>query len=157
MKIYIAASYPRKAEAKTLALILAGHGHTIVSTWTEMDEGYNNDGIRERESTYQYHKRLQAAAIRDVKQVKECDVIISFTDGENQLTRGGRHSEFGIAVGLNKKLICIGPKEHVLHYLPNINEFADLDSFLHTGVDLLKICDGEDYAPKCEDQGDLLG
>ena len=142
MKVYVAASYPRKQEAKTLALIIASHGHTITSDWFNLDEGYNDDGARKCESERAMNYRLQRAAVKDVKQVVECDVIICFTDGESQSTHGGRHSELGIAIGLDKKCFIIGPKEQVMHWLPRVHKFDDLDSFLRTGVNLLQ--DGGD-------------
>ena len=102
-KIYIAASYPRKKQAVLLAKKMRSEGHIIVSQWHDLDEGYDKMmGMEDR-------------AERDFQNIKECDLFIEFT-GDN-LSHGGRHAEFGVALALGKEIKILGPREHVLHYL----------------------------------------
>jgi len=110
MKIYIAASYPRKLDALVLGAKLIAYGHIVVSGWVFEDEGYSDDQNK--------FERMQDASIRDFKDVRECDLLVCLTDGENQLTHGGRHTELGIALALGKRVVVIGELEQVFHYYP---------------------------------------
>jgi hypothetical protein len=49
--------------------------------------------------------------------------LISFTDGAP--ARGGRHVEFGMAYAWGKRLIVVGPREHVFHALPLVEHYPD--------------------------------
>ena len=40
-------------------------------------------------------------------------------------TRGGRHVEFGLAVADEKRIILVGPRENVFHFLPVVENFRD--------------------------------
>lgn len=115
MKIYVAASYPRKAEALRIANRLKELGHQITSRWLTEDEGYVSDD-REQETVEQMKKRMAEAAVRDILDVGVCELLVCLTDGEPQLSRGGRHAEFGMALAWSKQLILIGPRECVFHY-----------------------------------------
>ena len=128
MKIYVAASYPRKAEAIALADDLREEGHEIISGWHGEDEGYNTDG--REETPLEQCKRLSAAAERDIQDLLACDAIVCITDGETQLTHGGRHSELGICLALHKRVIIVGPREQVFHYHPLVHHYSSVESFL---------------------------
>jgi hypothetical protein len=87
-------------------------------------------------------------AIEDLEDVMDADTIIGFTEekftsyeqvtddlcyvGSDHLgtligaARGGRHVEFGYAAALNKRLIVVGPRENVFHWLPEVEQY---DSF----------------------------
>lgn len=44
--------------------------------------------------------------------------------------RGGRHAEFGFALGRSYRILVVGAREHVLHRLPSamIRHFDDVDA-----------------------------
>ena len=128
MKIYIAASYPRKEEAKFLADTLTNRHNEIVSGWILRDEGYISDD--RIESKAQKFDRMQSAAIMDAKDIKECDILICFTDGREQLTYGGRHTELGMAMALEKYVAIIGERESVFHYFPGVKVFRGISEKL---------------------------
>jgi len=45
--------------------------------------------------------------------------VITFTETpRSSNSRGGRHVEFGIALGMRKRAVVIGPRENVFHCLP---------------------------------------
>jgi hypothetical protein len=130
MKIYVAASYPRKEDAKLVAEELKRAGHILIAArWLYEDEGYDSDLNRD-ETEEQKCERLAGAAVRDIEDVKECDVLVCLTDGENQLTHGGRHSEFGMALLLGKKAILVGPLEQVFHYHPAVIHYDTVEKML---------------------------
>ncbi len=46
------------------------------------------------------------------------DAVIIFTEIPNTiLATGGRHVEFGLALAQGKRVIIVGPRENVFHYL----------------------------------------
>jgi hypothetical protein len=117
MRVYLSARYERRLELRIYANRLRRAGIHIVSRWLESttdDEAI--DPAR--------------AAVDDLCDVVEADVLLAFTDGEP--ARGGRHVEFGIAIGLalgmrpgqTLRLIVVGPKENVFHSLPGVEHVA---------------------------------
>jgi hypothetical protein len=54
------------------------------------------------------------------------DAVIIFTEIPNTvLATGGRHVEFGLALAQGKRVIVVGPRENVFHYLlPESQVFA---------------------------------
>lgn len=130
MKIYVGASYPKKAIATALANELVMRGHSVTSTWIHQDEGYTSDENRPNETEFEMDFRLGEAAFRDLQEVRDCELFVCFTDVGPQLTHGGRHSELGIAIALGKELNIIGPREQVFHYLGTLNQYDTSEDFL---------------------------
>jgi hypothetical protein len=48
--------------------------------------------------------------------------MISFTYDQDS-SRGGRHVEFGYALGIRKRVILVGPRQHVFHCLPEVEHY----------------------------------
>ena len=108
MKFYIAASFPRQEEAIRLDYKL-GKKYESVSRWL-----YNSTGYKEATEEY-----MRSTAIQDVEDVSRCEVFIVLTG--DTLTKGGRHTESGIALALKKRFFLVGPRECVFHWLPQVN------------------------------------
>lgn len=123
MKIYIAARYGRKAEAKQLAEKLIAVGHEITSTWLDQkeDEMLYNEGP----------KSAGVFARKDLNEIDDGDVLIYLAEVEGNLWgRGGRHVEFGYALGTGKLVIVLGPMENIFHYLPEVVHFNTEEELL---------------------------
>ena len=116
MKIYIAASFPRKEDAITLANELKKAGHQIVSKWHDEDNEYATE------------EQMPIRARRDIIDMERCHMMVQLT-GDN-LSHGGRHCECGLAVALHKEVVLIGTREQVIHWLPEVLVFEDIDSFV---------------------------
>lgn len=122
--IYIAARYSRKEEADTLALDLELSGHVVVSSWHRPDS---------RSPTW----RERRIAEQDMFDLLEADTLISLAEEPRTPTRGGRLVEFGVALGLGKRIIVYGDGEGlyetVFHSLPEVEQCpAQLWVLLHT-------------------------
>jgi nucleoside 2-deoxyribosyltransferase len=118
VKLYLAALYSRRAEMEVCANFLKNKGFEITSSWVYGAE--ENEG-RTREQN----------AIMDLGDVDKADIVVSFTHAQGTLTKGGgRHVEFGYAYAKGKKLVIIGDRENVFHYLPNVEVFPDLGTWL---------------------------
>lgn len=64
-------------------------------------------------------------ASMDFEDLARSDMCIAFTEAEGARGRGGRHTELGIALGLGLRVILVGPREHVFHCLPGVEQYAD--------------------------------
>jgi hypothetical protein len=58
--------------------------------------------------------------------------MISLMEEPRNNSRGGRHIEFGMALGLGKRLTIIGPRETVFHHLDEIEWFQTTEQFLES-------------------------
>lgn len=121
-RFYICARFGRQEEARLLSGKLRMLGHTITSTWIHQVEleMYENN-----------HRERERAAVKDVGEVLESEALVYLSEAEeNTWGRGGRHVEFGIALGIEIPILVIGPKENLFHYCPGILHFATQDDFI---------------------------
>jgi hypothetical protein len=121
MKVYLASRYGRHPEMQEVAASLAEYGWQVTSRWIKGDHDLS-DSLEEGERF----------AIEDFEDITKSDVVINFTEDKNVKgrNRGGRHVEFGIGLALNLRIIVIGPRENVFHYLPTIEQYDDFETFL---------------------------
>jgi nucleoside 2-deoxyribosyltransferase len=118
VKLYLAALYSRRDEMEICADYLKNCGFEITSSWVYGAE--ENEG-RTREQN----------AIMDLEDVDKADIVLSFTHPRGTLTTGGgRHVEFGYAHAKGKQQVLIGERENVFHYLPNVEVYPDLGTWL---------------------------
>jgi len=126
MKVYIAARYSRKEEMKQVSELLRSEGVEVVSTWMEEPHDGNislNDVC---------DALLEKYSVIDVSQVIDADIMIMFSEDPLIGTpRGGRHVEFGIALGTRKPIYVVGPKENIFHYLPNVFHFNSINEVIN--------------------------
>lgn len=123
MKIYIAARYGRKEEARTISEILQEYGHTVTSTWMYQVE---DEMLREQGPNVP----AQFAA-KDLDEIRAADMLLALSEEEsNSYGRGGRHVEFGYAMALEKVMCIIGPLENLFHYHYDVSCYDSFDHFL---------------------------
>lgn len=124
MDIYLAASYSRRLELLGYWKQLEAAGHQVVSTWVDgHHEKPGQESVVVDDGSKRFNAPDEDIAIRAVENVRDAaraDCIISFTGSGN---RGGRHVEFGIGVAFNSRMVVVGPREHVFHYLPQIEVY----------------------------------
>jgi hypothetical protein len=134
LKIYLAAAWHRKAEiagiADELNLI---PGIRVQSRW--LTEQGNIGGL----SAHGRMKFLRSRALIDVADVRECDILVRFSDDLSMgtvpaaLATGSRMVEMGIALADGKPVIVVGGHQPVFDYLPNVihvRDVAELKSYL---------------------------
>lgn len=121
LTVYLAARTARRGELAEAAGALSAHGVEVVSSWLD-DEGAG---------TVRSDQGAAAVAARNLSDVRRCDVFVAFTEGEAAPSgRGGRHVELGVALACGKRVLLVGPAEHVFHRLPTVEHHDDLDSVL---------------------------
>lgn len=130
MKVYLASRYSTKDMIRLYAGTLNSVGVEVTSRWLE--EKYSSsttlDQVPESE--------LSGFAQIDLEDVRRADMLVFFSvDPLIPVARGGRHVEFGYALGLGKPILVVGPKENIFHYLPQI-------TFVSTWSEALKFLIG---------------
>ena len=145
MKIYIAARFSKRPEANALAQELKEMGHVITSRWVKPDSDHvAPTGLSQQAAD----SERQRFAVEDLEDVIACDCCVSLMEEPRNNSRGGRHVEFGIAVGLNKALVVIGPRETVFHHLPNVQHYETVSDFLDVVQGYAQIKVAEDKPPR---------
>lgn len=153
MRIYLAARYSRRVELCAYRDQLVLDGHTVTSRWLagkhQLDSNgrpIGDDGESLIEGTG-FSAEVAAAKMRerfaavDLADVRACSVLVSFTESPTATYgRGGRHVEFGYALALRKKLIVVGHRENLFHFLPGVRfcpTWEDCVELLRAKKDLL--------------------
>jgi nucleoside 2-deoxyribosyltransferase len=112
-RAYLAGRFSRRDEFNGYAERLRAAGLTVDARWLIEDHEWYGE---------QDAGALQAArafAMDDLEDVARADVVLVFTEPANPggRNRGGRHVEYGLALGLAKDIVIIGEPENVFHNL----------------------------------------
>jgi hypothetical protein len=104
---------------KGVAAELEGHGYKVTSRWLTSQAAL---GPSELASA----GRAAALALMDLEDVRRARICIAFTEPPEEAKpgRGGRHTELGIALALGLRVVVVGPREHVFHCLPSIEQYS---------------------------------
>ena len=114
MNVYIAAPFSCRNEAISVMSWLEQQGHGVTSRWLWSDHGDEGRAARE-----------------DLEDVRAADVLLALNfEGWQEKGRGGRHVEFGYALGLDLRLIIVGPRENVFHSLPSVEQYDTFEECL---------------------------
>jgi hypothetical protein len=145
MKIYLAARYSRREELAEYRNQLQEAGHVVQARWLNGEHQIANDGkpigehgealvegtLRSGEHLSEHEQTERAAALRtsfaqdDWEDVNAAECVISFTEPPRSLAnRGGRHVEYGIALANRARVIVVGYRENIFHWLPQV-EFCE--------------------------------
>ncbi len=99
----------RSLEAKTDAIVVVSRWHATPSDEEVAAEGTTKALVP---------PAALEIALLALEDIGRCDTFVVFTTGE--FARGGRHFETGLAYGLGKHILVVGPEEHAFHSLPNV-------------------------------------
>jgi hypothetical protein len=105
--VYLAARFSRRAELNEYREELEGLGVKVTSRWlTDPTPDLTDEAWRE-------------LATKDVDDVRRADGLVLFADAAGA-GGGGRHVEFGIAMGLGKPTFVVGDLENLFQRLPTV-------------------------------------
>lgn len=137
MKIYLAARYGRREELASYRTELESMGHVVQARWLNGEHqvsdsgtpiGDNGEKLVEGDSG---SNSAEACALRsrfaqdDLEDVNSAELVISFTEPPRaKASRGGRHVEFGIALANKSRVIIVGHRENIFHWLPVVEFYA---------------------------------
>ena len=122
MKIYLAARYSRGPEMQRYADDLNKLGHEVTSRWIT-----GSHALDSQLSPIEQAEEQDRMAWEDFADLDKADCVISFTEPprEPSSSRGGRHVEFGIALARSKRLIVVGHRENVFHWLHMVEFYSE--------------------------------
>lgn len=149
MKIYLAARYSRREELAAHRTELEALGHTVQARWLNGEHQLADDGtpigetgaalvegtLRSGEMLSEHERSERAATLRarfaldDWEDVNAAECVISFTEPpRSKPNRGGRHVEYGIALANKARVIVVGHRENIFHWLPQVEFFENWQS-----------------------------
>lgn len=119
---YLAAQYSRHAEMRKYRDQLATIGIIVSSRWIDQHSGTLLTSF-EPEQLNSDPEHCAKYAKADLEDLMAAGIVINFTsiDGGG---KGGRHWEMGWAYG-RRRLLLVGPREHVFHTLPEVEHYDD--------------------------------
>lgn len=108
MKVYISSSYQMKEQAVICRDVLTTHDIEVVSTW--------HDGIEADDPS-----GWASGADIDLKELKTAHILLAL----NPITwankgTGGRHVEFGYALGKAIPILIVGERTNAFHHFPGV-------------------------------------
>jgi hypothetical protein len=121
MKVFIAAAYARRDECRVYKAALEAVGHQVSSSWLD------TTGLGSLVESEEYRVRW---ALKDLQEVRACDVLISFTEPPKTSVSSGRHAELGVCLNMGRRLIVVGYRENIFHWLPCIEFYASWEAAL---------------------------
>lgn len=134
MKIYLASRYSRREELCKYREELRAQGHTVEARWLDGKHQLDNAGTPigdHGEKLVEEGNDSKNAALRakfaqdDWDDVMSAEVQINFTEPpRSTANRGGRHVEYGIALARGIRVIIVGHRENIFHWLPAV-EFVE--------------------------------
>jgi hypothetical protein len=119
-KVYLAAAFNDRQFIRGVRDTLAPYVE-VTSSW--LDEPVIRAGESFRED---WEKR--ARGNEDYLDIERSDVVAVFTAVPS--TTGGLHFEAGLARGMGKRVIVVGPKGNVFHYMNSIEQVKDAAELL---------------------------
>lgn len=125
MKFYLAAAYGRKEEIKRYRDELKGLGYDCTSSWLD---------VLDEVTDFASDDHAQEYAVTDLNDISRADALVLFSEN-GQLSRGGRHVEFGFAYAHFKPIYIVGGRELIFHSLPGIHVYSTWQEFLEAEAD----------------------
>jgi nucleoside 2-deoxyribosyltransferase len=110
MKIYLAAPWIHKEQARAAAEQIEAAGHTITKRWWEHREV---PGYLTADTTHD--DELVQQAVEDVEGVFNADAFVVLTTAPSE----GKSVETGLALAWGMPIIVVGQKTNLFHYLLN--------------------------------------
>lgn len=119
MICYLAAKYSYRTRCQMVASYLVKACHQVRARWLT---GAHDSLQPEDQARY---------ASEDLEDINQADtvVVFHFPCGDPEPSTG-RHIEYGYALAMGKRVILVGPRTSVFHYLDSIQHYATLEQFL---------------------------
>jgi nucleoside 2-deoxyribosyltransferase len=142
--IYLAARYSRREELCDYRNQIQAQGHAVISRWLNGTHQISDTGVPigdhgeklvegdSGEMTANTARLRTRFANEDLTDVRHCELLIAFTEPpRSSASRGGRHVELGIAIGLNKEVWIVGYRENIFCWLENVRFFETFEEVLN--------------------------
>lgn len=114
MNVYLCARFARRVELRRYAADLERDGHTVTSAWIWIGDEASDETFLE----WAPDDEKRRAAEEDYVDLCAADCLIAFTNPPGSYRGGARHVELGLGIAMEKTVILVGPREHLMHWLP---------------------------------------
>lgn len=123
MQVYLASRFDNRDLLRACAEELEETGNIKVTSRWVMQDDYevDNDALNDPENV-----RAHRIAEDDLSDIRAADLLIYFSAPE-QGVRGGRHVEFGFALGLGRPIVVVGALENVFHRSAGVARYDTWD------------------------------
>lgn len=118
-KVYLASAFGARQTLIDHAAHLRREGIEVTARWLE--EVFENDAAIPSDTVRRY------IALDDINDVRRSDTVVIFT-GLTSST-GGYHFEHGLAAGLGKEIVLVGPRRKVFDYVAYDQHYKDFEDF----------------------------
>src|SRR3990167_9667545 len=115
LRVYIAAPFPRKKEARAAKALLEKEGFIVTSRWIDL----HGDVDKLDPSVQSY---LEEQSLNDVEDVFDADVLVLLNIEKSE----GKATECGLALAEGIPVILVGERTNIFHWLPVITKVYDL-------------------------------
>ena len=147
MTIYLAGRYSRREELCGYREQLRSLGLTVQARWLDGKHqiasngepiGEGGEALVEAPDMAEENAELRAQfALDDWRDVTSANVVVSFTEPpRSTASRGGRHVEFGMALANGARMVVIGYRENIFHWLTTVEFFPTWEAYFKTLVEL---------------------
>ena len=120
MRIYLSAGFGGREFVREHADELRLIGHEPTSNWL-------NEPPMLVTAEWE-NWQLRARANDDAMDISNSEIVVHFTRWPS--TSGGRYWELGYGAALGKRLVVIGKRETVFHYMSNVEQYDTWEEFL---------------------------
>ena len=115
LSVYLASRHEDRPDIIKVRRQLVANGIHVTSRWL-LEGGVLKTPIVENEKEGSLH-----VLKNDLEDIDAADVVVVFSPKKAfGNSTGGRHVEFGYALGTNKPLILVGWRENVFHWHPKV-------------------------------------
>lgn len=130
--IYLSGQFEDGLALCEVARELRDREHTVTSRWLHSAAAGPATALAGEEGAA---ARLAGIARQDIEDIVAADLVVVFNPLEAcSVGRGGRHVETGYALALGKRLIVVGARGNVFHWLPEVTVLPDWPA-LHALLD----------------------
>lgn len=153
-RIYLAARYSKNPEMRGVRDVLQGLGYQVTSRWIDCHTDVVGDFTSSFTPEFLNERPDLCGPLgqHDLDDLSAADCVISFTYPAGQDGgKGGRHVEFGYGLALSKRMILVGPRQHVFHTLPQVEHFTDWPRFVMSIATNVIDPGGKSYAEAADD------
>ncbi|CAN5821979.1 hypothetical protein BH24ACI4_BH24ACI4_11400 [soil metagenome] len=121
--IYLSGQFEDGLLLRQVSRELRDAGYTVTARWLDSAGGSPATAGAGQPGAATH---LASIARQDLEDIVGADLVVVFNPPEAcSLGRGGRHVETGYALALGKRLILVGARGNVFHWLPDVTVVPD--------------------------------